>query len=319
MKLIRLLKKRGKSGFTLVEVVISCVLLGILILGVFSVVTPIISGVKSREQSANALMLGEAAEAYIDRSIKNSVFVAIFENGKPDDMKADDKIAKSKQMEEMLAFINNADNKDAAGNDIYELKCIGIRWKYDAKSQQYKYMITNEIVDKTTGAVDISPSTSKSYDVFETCFYENLYPEFTFDIMETVVVDEDGNPTTDPPTMQEVPAIKTTVSVHRDADMQEMAFQGTGYADLTNIKRQQTTGFYKLFSKKGILNADGTYVADTETVLRAAPDPDDDSLSEEDKHLETYIYYVTRKLKATTSPAPSSTSSTSSTSSSSTT
>ncbi len=307
MKLLRLLKKRGKSGFTLVEVVISCVLLGILILGVFSVVTPIISGVKSREQSANALMLGEAADAYINRSIKNSVFVAIFENAKPDDMKADSTIPKSKQMEEMLAFINNADNKDAAGKDIYELKCIGIRWKYDAKSQQYKYMITSELVDKTTGAVDIS-STSKSYDVFESCFYENLFPAFTFNIMETPVLGEDGNPTTDPPTMQEVPAIKTTINVYRDADMDEMAFSGDGYADFTNIKRQQATGYYKLFSKKGILAADGTsYVDGTGTVLREAPDPDDESLSDAEKHLETYIYYVTRKLKATTSPTPSST------------
>lgn len=301
MKLIQLLKKRGKSGFTLVEVVISCVLLGILILGVFSVVTPIISGVKSREQSANALMLAQAAEMYIDRSIKNSVFVAIFENAKPDDMAADQTIAKSKQMEEMLAFINNSDNKDAAGNDIYELKCIGIRWKYDAKSQRYKYMITSETVDKTTGAVDISPSTSKSYDVFETCFYENLYPAFTFDIMETVVVDSDGNPTTDPPTMQEVPAIKTTIDVYRDAEMENLAFQGPGYADLTNIKRQQATGFYKLFSKNGILNPDGTYEADTGTVLHGDDEFDDTNRP------ETYIYYVTRKLKATTTPTPSST------------
>lgn len=301
MKFIRILKKRGKSGFTLVEVVISCVLLGILILGVFSVVTPIISGVKSREQSANALMLAEAADLYIKRSIKNSVFVAIFENAKPDDMKADDKIVKSKQMEEMLAFINGSDNKDAAGRDIYELKCIGIRWKYDAKSQKYKYMITSEKVDKTTGAVDISTSTSKSCDVFETCFYENLYPAFTFEIMETAVLGEDGNPTTDPPTMQEVPAIKTTINVYRNADMDDLATQTTDYIDLTNISRQQTTGFYKLFSKNGILNPDGTYEADTGTALHG-----DDEFDATNRP-ETYIYFVTRKLKATTTPTPSST------------
>ena len=301
MKFIRLLKKRKNGGFTLAEVIISCVLLGILILGVFSVVTPIISGVKSSEQSANALMLAEAANLYINRSIKNSVFVAIFENAKPNDMAADQTIPKSKQMEEMLAFINDADNKDAAGQDIYELRCIGVRWKYDEKSQRYKYMITSETVDKTNGAVDISTSTSKSYDVFETCFYENLYPALTFDIMEAAVLDADGNPTTDPPTMQEVPAIKTTVNVYRDADMQELAVQAPDYAELTNIRRQQATGFYKLFSKNGILNEDGTYVADTGTVLHGDDEFDDTSRP------ETYIYFVTRKLKATTSPTPSST------------
>ncbi len=283
MKLIRLLKKRGKSGFTLVEVIVSCMLLGILILGVFSVVTPIISGVKTREQNANALMLAEAAEAYIDRSIKNSIFVAIFENAKPDDMKEGEAIPESQQMKEMLSFINNADNKDAAGNDIYELKCIGVRWKYDAKSQQYKYMITSETVDKTKGIVDVAPSTSKSYSVFETCFYEKLFPIVIFDIMEADVLDEDGNPKKDVAgnnIKQEIPAIKTTIDVYRDPEMQELAFKGTGYADLTNIKRQANSDFYKLFSKKGMKDSDGKIVADTSTILREA-----DSFGE-DEHPE---------------------------------
>jgi len=316
MKLIRLLKKRGKSGFTLVEVIVSCVLLGILILGVFSVVTPIISGVKSREQNANALMLAEAAEAYIDRSIKNSIYVVIFENAKPDDMKEGATIPESEQMKEMVSFINGPENKDAAGNEVFELKCIAVRWGEDKKSQRYKYMITSETVDKEKGIVDTAPTTSKSYNVFETCFYENLFPIFNFEIMKADVIDDEGNPVTDPATgdvlQQEIPAIKTTIDVYRDSELQELAFKGTGYADLTNIKRQSKNGSYKLFSKDGIKDADGNIVDGSSTVLREA-----DSFGE-DEHPETYIYFITRKLKAITPTTPSSTSTPSSTPSSST-
>ncbi|MCM1168242.1 MAG: type II secretion system GspH family protein [Ruminococcus sp.] len=309
MKFIRLLKKRGKSGFTLVEVVISCVLLGILILGVFSVVTPIISGVKSREQSANALMLAEAAEMYIDRSIKNSVFVAIFENAKPDDMKEDGAIPKSPQMAEMLAFINNSDNKDAAGNDIYELKCIAIKWEDDPKhysvldpttaAHSHKYMIYTETIDKTTGAVK---SGTTSYPVFEVGFYENLYPQFTFDNIFTVnvlnddgtVKMKDGEPVTED---VEKLAVHTVINVYRDEAMTDVALIGDGYADLTNIKRQQTTGYYKLFSKNGMKDDDGNIIPDTGTVLT--------NTFLENERPETYVYFVTRKLKATTSATPS--------------
>lgn len=304
MKLFRIPKRRKNGGFTLVEVIISCVLLGILILGVFSVVTPIISGVKSREQSANALMLAEAAQEYINRSIKNSVMVAIFENAKPDDMKENQAIPKSPQMDKMLAFIKGSDNKDALGNEVYELKCIGIRWKYDAKSQQYKYMLTNELVNKEKGTVDIDPLTTKSFDVFETCFYENLYPTFAFDIMETQVLDDDGNPVMEGgnPKMEEIPAIKMIINVFRDADMENMAVQNTDYTDFTNIRRGAMPNS-KLYSKKDTTDSEGN-VTEKGTVIRGADEFADD------EHAETYIYYITRKLKATTPTTPSSSSTT---------
>lgn len=313
MKLARILKKSKNRGFTLIEVIISCVLLGVLIIGMFSVITPIMSGVRTKEQNANALMLGEAAEAYIDRSIKNSILVAIFENAKPEDMAEDAAIPKSKQMEEMLAFINSSDNKDAFGGEVYELKCIGIRWGYDAKTQRHKYMITSEKVNKTTGAVDYSkeipditnPADPKSYLVFETCFYETLFPTFSFEIMETNVLDDDGNPVMEDdgvtPKMQEIPAIKTIINVYRDANMEELAFQGTGYADLINIKRLQSQNdLYKLFSKKGIQKEDGSF--ESPTVL--THDADDFG---ENERPETYIYFITRKLKSATPTTPSST------------
>ena len=319
MKIFQILRKRRNSGFTLVEVIISCVLLGILILGMFSIVTPIISGVKNREQSANALMLAEAADMYINRSIQNAIYVAIFENAKPADMQQGAEgaktIARSKQMEEMLEFINGSDNKDADGNEIYELKCIGIRWAYDAKSQRHKYMITNERVNKTTGAVDYStnvpdttnPGSPKSYLVFETIFYDDLFPKFGFDILETNVLDEDGNPVMEDdgvtPKMAEVPAIKTTLNVYRDAEMDELAPQTNNYVECINISRQQMSTEYKLFSKKGVKAGDGTYIADSATVFTHA-----ESEFNDNEQPETYIYYITRKLKTanpTTPPASS--------------
>lgn len=125
-KILRLLKRRNNGGFTLVEVIISCALLGILILAVMGMITPVMSVVMSNEKNANALMIAEAVEAHIDRNIKNSVYCAVFTNAgannsalgalSTDLTESTGLLQQNEALKEMLSFISSDNNKD-----IYEM------------------------------------------------------------------------------------------------------------------------------------------------------------------------------------------------------
>lgn len=296
-KILRLLKRRNNGGFTLVEVIISCALLGILILAVMGMITPVMSVVMSNEKNANALMIAEAVEAHIDRNIKNSVYCAVFTNAgannstlgalSTDLTESTGLIQQNEALKEMLSFISTDNNKD-----IYEMKIIGIRWLEDTRIHQYKYMVTNitpKIKDDGSGFNSFTETR-----VFEDCFYDNLFPDVSFEVM-VYNEHEDGDDTKPIISTRNV-ALKTTIDVYASSGMEALAAQGNGYADFINIRTKaiNPSGNYKLYSINGGDDAMGNPIT-VSTQLRT-----DDELEAAygvTAHPETYIFYVTRKLK----------------------
>lgn len=80
LNLKRLLKARNSSGFTLVEVILSCALLSILILGIMMFVTPVLRMVTSGQKNARATMLSETIDTYIAGVLRTAKKVEVFEN-----------------------------------------------------------------------------------------------------------------------------------------------------------------------------------------------------------------------------------------------
>lgn len=283
-KILRLLKRRNNGGFTMVEVIISSALLAILILAVMGVMTPIMSAITSNEKNANALMIAEAAEAYIDRNIKNSVIVAVYTNAMISDFTGSPgKAITSQSMKDMLDFLNKDDNKN-----IYDIRVIGVRWLEDKKSHQYKYMLTKLTPQLKS---DLSGFTAfTETPVFESCFYDNLYPKITF---EPIAYNEheDGDETKPIISTTNV-ALKTTIDVYGSFKMESLAAQGKGYADFINI-RHKVVNESKLYSIEGGNDAMGNPI-ESPTQLRT--DIEFKGEFGDTAHPETYIVYVTRKL-----------------------
>lgn len=303
-KILKLRKRRKNGGFTLVEVIVSCVLLGVLILAVMAMITPVMNVITLNENNANALMISEAVEAHIDRNIKNSLYCGVFTNVLPSSTAgaiseeltaAGGEIQKNGALKEMLTFLKTDENMK-----IYDVKIIGIRWLEDTRTHQYKYMLTNitsKVKDDGSCLIDF-----KEEKVFENCFYENMFPDIKFEVKSYDFKDSAGNVTE----TRNV-ALKTTAEVYSNSEMTALGASGTGYADFINIRTKSINpdGIYKLYS--------------------IAPDSDDTTFETEvrtddvfktgypDAHPETYIVYVTRKLKYADPPASSSTPSSSST------
>lgn len=198
----RLLRKRNNGGFTLVEVIVASALLGILVLGVLGFVQPVMRSVREKEKNARAVMLGETVESYIANSTKYAYYVQTFSGVTASDVTAaagsnppiltkaydgtEYPANAGASLELMLHCLKNV-----LGTENYEVRCIGMRWRDDPKSGGKKLMLTNEIVDQDTLALD----PDKTKDVFETCFYDGLYPVLTFGNYNNQykVLDEGGN------------------------------------------------------------------------------------------------------------------------------
>ncbi|MCM1167069.1 MAG: type II secretion system GspH family protein [Lachnospiraceae bacterium] len=303
-KLLSLLRRRRNGGFTLTEVIVSCAVLGILVLAVVGLISPVMSVVTSNEKNANAIMLAEAAEAHIDRNIKNAVYCAVFTNAIPNTshdimstelLNSGGAIRTEPAFAEMLDFL-----KEGKNSEIYDLKIIGIRWMEDKRISQYKYMITDITPKlKDDGTID----TFSEQKAFEDCFYDGFYPGFTFQVLPyfEYPVGGDGKPdTTKEPTDKRNVAIRTIIDVYSNAAMTSVAARGEGYADFINIRTKaiNPSNTLKLYSTNSAKDADGNYIGGMEesdttlyTQLRES-----DTIGE-DIHPETYIVYVTRKLK----------------------
>lgn len=286
-KFSRLIRLRNKGGFTLIEVIISCVLLAILILAVMGMITPVMSVVMSNEKNANALMIAEAAEAYIDRNIKNSVYCAVFTNANRNDVTAA-AIDEHDAVKEMKDFLNDGNNKD-----IYDLNVIGIRWTEDPKSHLNKYMLSVMEVPYDSSFQLISGGLLKEKNVFDACFYDNLYPDFRFEVKPYNEYDKE----TTPPTMTSTrnAALKTTVDVYSNHEMTALAASGEGYADFVNIRTPAINrgDIYKLYSIESGTDAMGNAI----TVYTQLRTPEECAALYPASKPETYIFYVTRKLK----------------------
>ncbi len=75
--MIRLLKKRNKGGFTLVEVVVSVALLAILMGGMMMFIAPIVRNFNDNQKDQSAQSVSACINDYIVRSIRYATQVAV--------------------------------------------------------------------------------------------------------------------------------------------------------------------------------------------------------------------------------------------------
>lgn len=340
-KMKRLLRLRNKGGFTLVEVVISCALLGILMAGVLGFVTPVLSSVRQKEQNARAVLLAEAIDSYIASKIQYAFYVQTFSECASVDTDAattEPNVLKlkyegtefQKQQGKGLTDMLNCLKNDLAG-EVFELKCIGVRWtEVPGSGGQKKLMVTNEKVDQVTGR--LYPDEAEL--VFSPIFYDGLYPIIRFENYSNQyqVKDSSGNlvDALTPDKVDIAPGLKIITDVYLDDSVYNtdsnvrnsamMTWEGVIYTEFNNIKSNLlNSGVYKIqpkISAHTTTDADGNKVGHYTGAFTA----DQSNAYVGDDGTSTYyspnsfIYYIARKTKAGKDPdtsAPSSSSSTS--------
>lgn len=280
-RLKRLLRrKRKNSGFTLVELVISCGLLGILVLGITMFIGPVLKSVASNEKNVSATLLAQTMDEYINRSIRDSYYVAIFTDASRSQVGDNGSITKKDSIQAMKKFA--ADN-----SDIYELKCMSFVWGEDPHSHEYKYMLMTETVKTTTGGLVTNSETDYSkkmpQPVFEYCFYDGLFTQVEIEQLKGKAGAPDDMASadvSDPDLEVPVPAIKNTYTVSTSQDMGAIAFIGVGYTEFANVRAD----------------------SDDNKTMKFKFYPVEDMESGEE-HPSTFIYYVARKPVRFEAPA----------------
>ncbi|MBE6889032.1 MAG: prepilin-type N-terminal cleavage/methylation domain-containing protein [Ruminococcaceae bacterium] len=285
--LARLLKKRNSAGFTLVEVIVSTALLGVLMVGVVLFMAPVFSMVDTNETAQRADRTATTLEHYISKSLRNTVYVKVYTGVVADDIeKPDGAIREDEDFLEIVEYMKNH-------SDNYQLNCLSIKYVEDTNPRNssegnhpHKFMLYNESFDNNYQIISSEP-------VFEECFYEDIYPKFTFDREAMKIeIDADGNiidPTPTPDSTTEAdpdetaeaePEAKTTlysgvkldIDIYDDESLMAYAhiFKGTSYIEINNIKSME-------------LNSEGKYKVYPTLEI----DPDEKDM---------YIFYVSRKL-----------------------
>ncbi len=308
----RLSKWRNSSGFTLVEVIVSTALLGILIVGILLFMTPVFGMINNNEVDQKADRTATTMELYLSKSLRSSLFVKVYTGAKLDDINdASGAIYTDEAFKTMKDFA-------AANNANYELRCLSIKYVEDTNPRNnstgnnpHKYMLFNEKIDTSYYMLD----DSKTELVFDECFYEDIYPKFAFRrnpvcfdqdgkvIAETY--DENGNVTpkhedaagnkADPWPHDATtnyattlyPVLEMDIDIYGDEgmDISSRALSGKSFIEINNVKSLQLNGkgTYKIFEPEEI--TDGTTYKDI------------------------YIFYVARKTGVAVGSVTSATSS----------
>lgn len=301
-KLKRLLRLRNSAGFTLVEMVIACALLGILIVGILGFITPILSSVREQEKNARATMLSKAIDDYIAAATQYAYYVTTFSGAATSDtVGSPPPIAAltysgsefAKKNGKGLNTLMTSFGKMKA--DTFEIRCIGLRWRLDPVSGTRKIMLTNESVDQTT----LGLNSGKSKLVFEECFYDGLYPVVTFGNY-TNEYEVGGVPQVTGSDVDIAPGLMISTSVYTtpscyntDSTVRENAMlstEGIAYTGFNNIKNPLINrGDYEVIPNLEVNSYDDALTKDS--ALSFTED------GEEYYYPESFIYYIVRKTK----------------------
>lgn len=309
----RLFNRRNSAGFTLVEVIVATALLGVLLVGIIFFISPIFQNVETEGQITKADRATTTMEWYVSKTLRSAVFVKAYVGVEFEDVNTPtgyisiDATTKSPsdpnsgQLKDMVDLVASA-----PGN--YELRCLSFQYVEDTNvsnssfsNSPRKYMIFNEkvtITDSTPKLVKID--TTASAPVFEACFYEDIYPEFSFDVEKVYLTkDESGKYTKTNYTEDDVaalsaeeqakllgltPYIKMGINIYGDegyATTNRAIFRASSIIEVNNVKNYDVNekGYYKLF--------------DTD-IVRDVSDP---GTEEDQKNI--FVFYVARKLGTT--------------------
>lgn len=328
----KLLRLRNKGGFTLVEVIIACALLGILVLGVCGFASPILSGLREKEQNARAVMVSEAIDSYIASSIQYAFYVQTFSDcasADTDKATGDLPIAAvkysgsefDKQNGKGLSDLLNCLKNELAG-EVFEIKCIGMRWtEIPGSGGKKKLMLTNEKVDQTTGR--LYPDEAEL--VFDPVFYDGLYPIVKFGnyTNQYTIKDDSGTPVNQVPEdkVDIAPGINITAEIYlsdkcynkkeSERNSATPTFSGITFTEFPNIKSNLLNkGVYKI---QPTIAGHATYNEAFTADIASSPSYID-SDGETYYYPNSFIYFIARKTKTGKDPdtsAPASSSSTS--------
>lgn len=256
----RLLKMRNKSGFTLVEVIISCALLGILVMGMVMFMAPVLSMINTGQKSARATMLAETIDTYIAGCLKNAARVHVVRNVSISRMSSTGVLGFYFANENILNFMHQDNN-----SSVYEVRCLGICWVDNQgldgnqnkdratlggeSNVKKKLMLVHYTVDNnfTVGYNNVlklqtDASTGKAIytKVYDDMLYNGLYPVVTvesFKQMDTSGTELDTNAsgykiTTDVYTDQECYNVFSEATRNKS----HLSFSGTTYAQCLNMR-----------------------------------------------------------------------------------
>lgn len=274
--LTRLFKKRNSAGFTLVEVIVSTALIGVLMVGIVLFMAPVFSMVDTNETAQRADRTTTTLEHYISKSLRNTVFVKVYTGAKVTDITNPDGAIRE---DPDFSGEEGIEKFMEGHKDNYQLNCLSIKYVEDTNPRNsslgnnpHKFMLYNE-------SFDTNYNHLSSTAVFEECFYEDIYPKFTFsrDSMK-VELDKDGKiipEDADPkPEVSKTlyPGIQLDIDIYNDENMTDFGhiFKGTSYIEINNIKSMQ-------------INSEGKHKVFDITEI----DPDQNDI---------YIFYVSRKV-----------------------
>ena len=306
----RLLRLRNKSGFTLVEVIVACALLGVLVLGIMGFATPVLSGVRTKEQNARAVLLSEAIDTYIANTTKYAYYVQTISLATSSDTAGASPKAVSlkfscdpsdyryadyhgKGLEDLKQMLTKPLNKED-----FEIRCIGMRWmEIPGENGAKKLMLTNEKVDQD------SLELTKTEPVFDSVFYDGMYPVLRLEnyarVKDSSVTGGYRDPVdTDPQSeLEMVMGLKISTDVYlsdecysTDDDTREdatMTVSGMTYADFTILRNP-------------IQNQTKTYMIQPDIAANmdySAACIADGAADEDFYYPNTFIYYIVRKNK----------------------
>ena len=213
-KLIRFFKKRRNGGFTMVEMIVSVVLLAILLGGMTLMITPILRSFSDTKRDLVAENVSTCIQTYISTSMQDATNVVIFANTNYDSIKtaANDKINGLKS----FCKTQTSDAKNA-----YTLQCISL--KYDTTDN--RYYLYNEESDLNDS---VNPLKGTSNLAFSECLYNDLY--YSLSIYKALDLDKnDGTRMND--------TAEITISTYSDVAMSNLVFGGIGLTEFREIGR----------------------------------------------------------------------------------
>ena len=319
----RLLRLHNKSGFTMVEVIIASALLGVLVVGIMGFVTPILDGVRVKEQNARAVLLSEAIDTYIANSIQYAYYVATVDcAASGDTLGAAPKVRSSAyqgtEFETGAKGVDELFNRFNTMGSSYEVRCIGVRWiEDDPIAHTKKLMITNEQLAKDAAGNYTGALVDNGWvPVFESVFYDGLYPIVRIEnYSNQYQIKDDTGVLVDQVKPEDVgiaPGLNIITDVYLAPDCYNikddvrekqlsLTFSGVTYADLPNIRSNliNSDKTFKVQPKvtvntkdeggKKVPSYQGAYVSDP--TARYTAD------GETYYYPNSFIYYIARKVK----------------------